>query len=99
MAGKMNVPVLGIIENMSGLIFTCPDCGKVTEIELFGKGGGEKVAEELGIPFLGRIPIDVNIPENSDKGNPFVAENPDSPAAKAFKEAVKKLVAKLEDKK
>ncbi len=97
MAGKMNVKVLGIIENMSGLIFTCPDCGKVTEIDLFGKGGGEKVANELGIPFLGRIPLDVKIPEGSDKGNPFVSEHPDSPAAKAFKEVVKKLTLKLVD--
>jgi len=99
MAGKMNVPVLGILENMSGLIFTCPDCGKVTEIDLFGKGGGEKVANELGLPFLGRIPLDVKIPVDSDKGNPFVAEHPDSPAAIAFKEAVRKIVATLEDEK
>jgi len=98
MAGKMNVKVLGIIENMSGLIFTCPDCGKVTEIDLFGKGGGEKVANELGIPFLGRIPLDVKIQQGSDKGTPYVAEHPDSPAAKAFNEIVKKIVAKLEDK-
>jgi Mrp family chromosome partitioning ATPase len=99
MAGKMNVPILGIIENMSGLIFTCPDCGKVTEIDLFGKGGGEKVANELGIPFLGRIPLDVKIPQDSDKGTPYIVEHPDSPAAKSFKEVVKKLVTKLEDEK
>jgi Mrp family chromosome partitioning ATPase len=99
MAGKMDVKVLGIIENMSGLIFTCPDCGKVTEIELFGKGGGEKVADELDIPFLGRIPLDVKIPQDSDKGTPYVSEHPDSPAAKVFKEIVKKLVEKLENEK
>jgi hypothetical protein len=99
MAGKMNVPVLGILENMSGLIFTCPDCGKVTEIDLFGKGGGEKVANELGLPFLGRIPLDVKIPQDSDKGTPYIAEHPDSPAAMSFKEAVRMIVATLEDEK
>ena len=95
MAGKMNVPVLGIIENMSGLPFKCPDCGKETEIDLFGKGGGEKMAKELDILFLGRIPIDVRIPEDSDKGSPFIIKDPDSPAAKTFMSIVKKLETTL----
>ncbi len=96
MARIMNVPVLGIIENMSGLIFKCPNCGKETEIDLFGKGGGEKVAKEMSIPFLGQLPIDVRIPEGSDKGNPFVIKDPDSPAAKAFMSIVKKLETAVE---
>ncbi len=82
---QLRVPVVGIVENMSGLI--CPHCGK--EIDLFKVGGGEKAARELGVPFLGRIPIDPEIVQDSDRGAPFVISHPDSMAAKAFKELVK----------
>jgi ATP-binding protein involved in chromosome partitioning len=78
----VQVPVAGIVENMSG--FLCPHCGK--EIDLFKVGGGEKAARELQVPFLGRIPLDPQIVRNCDQGNPFVAANPDSAAAKAFVE-------------
>jgi ATP-binding protein involved in chromosome partitioning len=78
----VQVPVAGIVENMSG--FRCPHCGK--EIDLFKIGGGEKAARELQVPFLGRIPLDPEIVKNCDQGNPFVSANPDSPAAKAFME-------------
>jgi ATP-binding protein involved in chromosome partitioning len=78
----VHVPVVGIVENMSG--FKCPHCGN--EIDLFKIGGGEKAAIELQVPFLGRIPIDPEIVQNCDQGKPFVAANPDSPAAKAFSE-------------
>ncbi len=78
----VHVPVAGIVENMSG--FPCPHCGK--EIDLFKIGGGEKAARELQVPFLGRIPLEPQIVRNCDQGNPFVAANPDSPAAKAFME-------------
>jgi Mrp family chromosome partitioning ATPase len=78
----VHVPVAGIVENMSG--FKCPHCGK--EIDLFKIGGGEKAARELQVPFLGRIPLDPQIVRNCDQGNPFVAANPDSAAAKAFME-------------
>jgi len=78
----VQVPVAGIVENMSG--FLCPHCGK--EIDLFKIGGGEKAARELRVPFLGRIPLDPQIVRNCDQGNPFVAANPDSAAAKAFME-------------
>jgi len=86
-ARKLNVPVIGIIENMSG--FTCPKCGEHTDI--FKAGGGKKIAEDLVIPFLGKIPIDPQICSDSDKGSPFTIEHPDSPASKAFMEIVKKV--------
>jgi len=78
----VHVPVIGIVENMSG--FKCPHCGK--EIDLFKVGGGEKAAVELQVPFLGRIPLDPEIVQNCDRGQPFVVANPDSPAAQAFSE-------------
>jgi ATP-binding protein involved in chromosome partitioning len=78
----VHVPVIGIVENMSG--FKCPHCGK--EIDLFKVGGGEKAALELQVPFLGRIPLDPEIVQNCDRGKPFVVAEPDFPAAKAFGE-------------
>jgi len=76
----LNIPVIGIVENMSGLI--CPHCHK--EISLFKKGGGEKAARDLKVPFLGRIPIDPEMVTDCDRGMPFVMAHPDSEAAKAF---------------
>jgi len=87
-ARKLGMNVLGIIENMSG--FRCPHCGK--EINLFKIGGGERAAKELGVDFLGRIPIDEKIVIDGDEGKPFVAEEND--ASKAFKEIVKKIKEK-----
>jgi len=92
---QLKLPVVGIIENMGGLI--CPHCG--AEIDLFKIGGGEKAAKELGIPFLGRIPIDPEIVQDSDRGVPFVLSHPDSKAAKAFKEAVEKIQVFIEEAK
>ncbi len=83
----INLPIIGIIENMSG--FSCPHCGG--EIELFKVGGGEKAAKELGVPFLGRIPIDPRIVETGDSGEPFVLDFSDSESAKAFKKIVKRI--------
>lgn len=83
----VHVPVVGIVENMSG--FLCPHCGK--EINLFKVGGGEKAALELKVPFLGRIPLDPEIVQNCDQGKPFVAANPNSPAAKAFYEFTERI--------
>jgi ATP-binding protein involved in chromosome partitioning len=88
----LNVPVLGIVENMSGMI--CPHCGG--KIDLFKVGGGEKAAEELGIPFLGRIPIDPRIVEMCDSGRPFVAEAAESEAKTAFFALIQKIVDLLE---
>ncbi|MFQ6065058.1 MAG: Mrp/NBP35 family ATP-binding protein [Candidatus Bathyarchaeia archaeon] len=84
---QLNIPVIGIIENMSG--FVCPECG--AEVDIFKVGGGEKMAEDLRIPFLGRISLDPTICEDSDKGVPFIVEHMNSPAAKAFMGIVKKI--------
>ncbi len=84
---QLNVPVIGIIENMSG--FVCPECGAETHI--FKTGGGERISQEYSVPFLGSIPLDPRICEASDLGHPFIIENPDSPASKAFMKIVEKI--------
>jgi ATP-binding protein involved in chromosome partitioning len=89
---KVNVPLLGIIENMS--FYVCGHCGERTEI--FSHGGGERAAEKLGIPFLGSVPIDPAIRIGGDTGNPIVIAAPDSPQAKAFREIAAKLAAALQ---
>ena len=76
----IEVPVLGIVENMSGMV--CPHCNE--NIDLFKVGGGEKAAHELGVPFLGRIPIDPRVVTRCDSGEPFVADSIDSEAKAAF---------------
>jgi len=78
----LSIPVIGIVENMSGLI--CPHCHE--EISLFKKGGGEKAAQEMKVPFLGRIPIDPEMVTDCDRGMPFVMSHPNSEATKAFKD-------------
>jgi ATP-binding protein involved in chromosome partitioning len=89
---QLNVPVIGVIENMSG--FTCPKCGE--KINIFKEGGGQRLAEDLSVPFLGRIPMDPLVCEDSDKGVPFIAEHVDSPAAKAFESIVEKVADFIE---
>jgi len=76
----VHAPVLGIIENMS--YFVCPHCGERTEI--FAHGGGKKISERLGVPFLGEIPLDANLRKLGDEGRPIVQSDPESPVAKAF---------------
>ncbi len=78
---KVDVPILGIIENMS--TFCCPNCGHMSPI--FGHGGARLEAEKLGVPFLGEVPLDMNIRATSDEGRPIVATEPDSPHAKIYK--------------
>jgi ATP-binding protein involved in chromosome partitioning len=78
---KMNVPVLGIVENMAG--FSCPHCGHDTPI--FGEGGGEKLAREFDVPVLGSIPIDPETRLGGDTGEPIVVARPSSPLAEAFR--------------
>lgn len=87
-AFKLNLKVLGIIENMSGMI--CPHCGE--KIDLFKVGGGKKAALELGVPFLGKIPIDPQIVTSGDEGKPFIVNQLDSEASKAFMEIVEKII-------
>jgi len=86
-AERLNMPVIGVVENMSG--FVCPHCGWKTEI--FESGGGKKMAEEMGVAFLGSIPIDPKIGVDSDKGEPFIIAQKNSEAAKAFMEIVDKV--------
>jgi ATP-binding protein involved in chromosome partitioning len=77
---RVNVPILGIVENMS--TFICPHCG--TRSDIFGHGGARHEAERLGVPFLGEVPLDIVIREKSDAGQPVVATDPDGPHAQAF---------------
>ncbi|MFZ5830852.1 MAG: P-loop NTPase, partial [Planctomycetota bacterium] len=86
---KVSMPVVGIIENMSGLL--CPHCGG--QIDLFKTGGGESLARETGVPLLGRIPIDPQIVTCGDSGIPYIHRFADSPAARAFAEVVERVVA------
>jgi ATP-binding protein involved in chromosome partitioning len=78
---KMNVPILGIVENMAG--FACPHCGHTTAI--FGEGGGQKLAREFDVPVLGSIPIDAETRVGGDTGEPIVVARPSSPQAEAFR--------------
>jgi Mrp family chromosome partitioning ATPase len=84
---ELKIPVIGIIENMSG--FTCPYCHK--EIDIFKKGGGEKAAQELKVPFLGRVPFQLEFVEYADKGTPFVSFQEKSKSAQAFMGIVDKI--------
>lgn len=88
---QLNLPVIGIIENMSGLI--CPHCGK--KINLFSEGGGMKAAEELNVPFLGKVPIEPKMVEDGDAGVPFLEDMKDSEGAKAFMDIVRNVVEKV----
>ena len=88
---KLNIPSLGIIENMS--YFVCPTCQH--EADIFGHGGGEQLAEQLGVPFLGRIPIYQPIREGGDSGVPLLISDPDSPVARAFLAAAEHAAAQI----
>ena len=92
---KVNVPVLGLVENMSA--FVCPHCGERSDI--FGHGGAKSEAARLGVPFLGEVPLLSSIRETSDSGRPVVATAPASPAAEAFREIAARALAALEQSK
>ncbi len=77
---RVNTRVLGIVENMSGL--ACPGCGEI--VDVFGSGGGEELAEELGLPFLGKVPLDPAVSKAGDEGAPTVMSSPDSAAGVAL---------------
>jgi ATP-binding protein involved in chromosome partitioning len=89
---KLELPVIGIIENMSGMI--CPHCGE--SIDLFGRGGGEKAAEDLGVPYLGSIPLDPAMVKAGDEGRPYVLRHADTPTWKAVDTVMKNLVKRVE---
>jgi ATP-binding protein involved in chromosome partitioning len=91
---RVNVPVLGIIENMS--YFVCPKCGERHDI--FSHGGAHKEAERLGVPFLGEVPLHMAIRETSDSGRPVVATDPDGPHAKAYREIASRVREQLAGK-
>jgi len=89
---KLEIPVIGIIENMSGMI--CPHCGDT--IDLFGRGGGEKAAQDLGVPYLGSIPLDPEMVKACDEGRPFILRHADSPTWRAVDAVMEKLVKVVE---
>ena len=84
---RVNVPILGVVENMS--YFVCPHCG--TRSDIFGHGGAQHEAERLKVPFLGAVPLDMTIRETSDSGLPVVATQPDGPHAKVYRAIAEKL--------
>ena len=88
----LHVPILGIIENMS--TFTCPHCGKDTDV--FRRGGGERMSRQLGVPFLGAIPLDADIVTGGDEGRPIVVDKPKSVAAQAYRAIAAELAGGLE---
>jgi len=92
---NVDVPILGIIENMS--TFICPHCGEMSDI--FGNGGARDEAIKLGVPFLGAIPLHMDIRKHSDEGNPTVAAEPDGPHAKIFKSIALNIVTQLRGEK
>ncbi len=88
---RVNVPILGVIENMS--YFLCPQCG--TRSDIFGHGGARHEAERLGVPFLGEVPLDMAIRETSDSGAPVVATQPDGPHAEVYRGIAEKVRAAI----
>jgi Mrp family chromosome partitioning ATPase len=87
MAKKLNIPLIGVVENMSGLV--CPHCGK--EIDVFGTGGGEKMAQSMGVEFLGRIPMEVETRLAGDMGTPVVLKDQKGKTAEAFVNIAKRV--------
>jgi ATP-binding protein involved in chromosome partitioning len=88
---RVNVPILGVVENMSG--FVCAHCGEVTDI--FGRGGGERFASEAGLDFLGGIPLDVTVRQGADVGVPAVAQREPGPAAAALQQVARTIAGKV----
>ncbi len=89
---RVDVPVLGLIENMSG--FVCPHCGEQTAV--FGRGGGEKLAAITGVPFLGQVPLGEAVTAAGDAGRPTVVAEPESPEGAAFMQLADRIVATLQ---
>nr|WP_320160991.1 Mrp/NBP35 family ATP-binding protein [uncultured Methanoregula sp.] len=89
---KLELPVIGVIENMSGMV--CPHCGDI--INLFSAGGGKKAAEDLGVPYLGAIPLDPEMVKAGDEGRPYILRHADSPTGKAVESVMENLVTLIE---
>ena len=85
---KVSIPVLGVIENMS--YFLCPDNGK--RYDIFGHGGARAKAEEMGVPFLGELPLDPRVAQCGDAGEPIVRKYPDAPVARAYADLAGKVL-------
>ena len=88
---RVQVPILGVIENMSG--FTCPHCGKTTDV--FRRGGGEQLSRDVGAPYLGAIPLDPDVVAGGDSGRPIVVDKPNSDAAKVYAGIATQLADRL----
>jgi ATP-binding protein involved in chromosome partitioning len=88
MAAKVDLELLGVIENMSG--FTAPGGERFT---IFGEGGGQLLADELDVPLLGKVPLEQELREHSDAGAPLVTDQPDAPASQAIRAAARGIVA------
>jgi ATP-binding protein involved in chromosome partitioning len=91
---KVNVPILGIVENMSTHV--CSNCGH--EEPVFGAGGGERMAQQSGVTLLGSLPLDIKIREQADSGRPTVVAEPDSRVARVYKEIARKVAVKIAEK-
>ena len=85
---QVNLPIIGVVENMSG--FVCPYCGKT--VDIFKSGGGQEMASEMGVPFLGRIPLEPKIVESGDSGNPYLEYERESETAHAFNKVIEPLL-------
>jgi len=90
---RVNTPVLGVVENMAGWV--CPHCGEETDV--FGRGGGERLAQEMKVPFLGRVPLDATVVTAGDRGCPTVLADPESPAGRALGALASALREQLEE--
>ncbi len=91
---KVNIPILGIVENMA--LHVCSSCGH--EEHIFGAGGGERMAKEYGVNLLGSLPLDIRIREQADSGNPTVVAEPDSRVARIYREIARKVAVKIAEK-
>jgi ATP-binding protein involved in chromosome partitioning len=91
MFNKLNVPIVGVIENMSYL--QCPHCNE--HIHIFGKGGGQRVSEQFNIPFIGEIPLHPHIMEGSDRGKPIIIAEPESMQSHAFSKVAKMVAGRI----
>jgi ATP-binding protein involved in chromosome partitioning len=89
---QLEMPVIGVIENMSGMI--CPHCGDT--INLFGIGGGERAAHDYGVPYLGAIPLDPAMVKAGDEGRPYILRHADTPAWKAVDLVMENVVRRVE---